>query len=120
MSQSAMMGPTMNDELLPCPFCGEHSSVVSYMVDSRWFVVKCDVCDARWEGYTLAEAVGKWNRRPIEASLKAELAKYISFEIDRFEHNEDGSRNGKRHHYARIRYQAMTGDDYAEESSNDE
>jgi flavin reductase (DIM6/NTAB) family NADH-FMN oxidoreductase RutF len=47
--------------------------------------------------------------------LKAEAAVYISFEIDRFEHDEDGSRNGKRHYYARIRYQAMAGCDYEEE-----
>jgi hypothetical protein len=49
------------------------------------------------------------------ARLKAELATYISFEIDRLEHDEDGSRNGKRHYYARIRYQAMAGCDYEEE-----
>lgn len=60
-------------ELLPCPFCGKHSTVILKEYDSRWFGVSCDVCDSNWSDTTREGVIERWNRRPLEDGLRAEV-----------------------------------------------
>ena len=62
-------------DLKECPFCGHYPSVVKGEVKSfPVFWIKCEHCDkAVLSGKTLEEAAEKWNHRPLEAALAAEL-----------------------------------------------
>lgn len=85
-------------EALPCPFCGDkpkfRQSKISYCQlhgePSQTFIVHCanHRClvnpsvsggDATWKGHELEERqkpVIRWNERPAEAALAAEVARY--------------------------------------------
>lgn len=62
------------DELKPCPFCnGTHSiNVINFF--TRDSFRKCDICGAEApEAKTPEEAAEKWNTRPAEDALTAEV-----------------------------------------------
>ena len=64
--------------LLPCPFCGkkEGMEVESYDGGESYFVDCGDPCFAWLSGGTSEEeAVKYWNTRPLEDSLRADLAR---------------------------------------------
>ena len=58
----------MSDELKPCPFCGGDPSASTERVgNSTWLTfVRCGPCAFDMQ-------MSKWNRRPIEDALRAEL-----------------------------------------------
>ena len=63
-------------ELKPCPFCGGNAYECDYTHPNGgdWYFVKCDVCDAKSDEYHTQEvANNKWNTRPIEDALRAEV-----------------------------------------------
>ena len=75
----------MFDELKPCPFCGGKAPIVVKEVQypdtphaRTWYAVECNACDAVGDG-DLSEsgAVEKWNTRPGESALRAEIIKWI-------------------------------------------
>ena len=82
----------MSEELKPCPFCnGTHSiNVINFF--TRDSCRKCDICGAEApEAKTPEEAAGKWNTRPAEDALKAELEelRYIVKQFGEW-YNENG------------------------------
>lgn len=75
----------MSEELRECPFCGKSDKVTIY-TDSMahrgellWirYGVKCKRCHFWIPTYAKKEAaIHKWNSRPAEEALKAEIARY--------------------------------------------
>lgn len=62
----------LNFELLPCPFCGSKEVEPLFMKwEEEWRVI-CNSCGA-YTTFGYAE-VSHWNARPIEDTLRAELA----------------------------------------------
>lgn len=57
---------TATDELLPCPFCGEHAEVYDFK-DGRYLVecsnTNCDVYPYTSIHYDKEDAIAAWNRR---------------------------------------------------------
>ncbi len=58
----------MNEELKPCPFCGDIPTLVSdfHEANGNWFChkIKCEQCYTSGDVYdTEQEAVDKWNFR---------------------------------------------------------
>jgi len=56
----------MSEELKPCPFCGNKTSVHAYTYKDavyRQYAVKCNKCGARIMGASTELAIDKWNRR---------------------------------------------------------
>ena len=75
----------MFDELKPCPFCGGKAPIVVKEVQypdtphaRMWYAVECNACDVVGD-WDLGEsgARAKWNSRPIEDALRAEIIKWI-------------------------------------------
>ena len=53
----------MDEELKPCPFCGEGAITKNIMSRSRWYVV-CENCGARTDQkLERNDAIRLWNRR---------------------------------------------------------
>lgn len=56
-----------NEQLMPCPFCGERAHIIQhvFITCGETYGVKCDSCNA--QGYqfyrTMGEAVAAWNTR---------------------------------------------------------
>lgn len=72
----------MSDELHECPFCGKSDKVIIYTESMMqhgeilWtrYGVKCKRCHFEMPTYTKkAVAIHKWNTRPAEDALKAEV-----------------------------------------------
>lgn len=73
----------MSEELRECPFCGgTHSiNVINFITGDSFR--KCDICGAEApETKTPEEAAEKWNTRPAEDALKAEVER-LKAEIKR-------------------------------------
>lgn len=68
------------DELKPCPFCGSNRIIEDTATDNTgaipmtvWFV-KCAVCGSFKNSISNhSRAMKRWNTRPIEDALKAEV-----------------------------------------------
>ena len=60
---------TNNQELKPCPFCGENPIIEHWRSGGTMFMVKCNNPDCPIPingyptGHDLAKAIKKWNRR---------------------------------------------------------
>lgn len=63
----------MNEELLPCPFCGEKDASVTTQYVTGQTAVVCEVCTAMgpWDE-TEASAIAAWNRRPAPRELSCD------------------------------------------------
>lgn len=59
-------------DLKPCPFCGGKASI--WTKGKRVFWVKCNICQnsIKWDK-DLENCVLRWNNRPIEEKLEAEV-----------------------------------------------
>lgn len=68
----------MNEELLPCPFCGSRNQIIEQMNGTiKTFKVLCDHCGAS-TGFTDKSATENWNQRAAidnTRSLRYALAK---------------------------------------------
>jgi Lar family restriction alleviation protein len=67
-----------NDDLMPCPFCGDKAYLVEADALSVWYV-HCECCGARHEATTKQRAIVAWNNRRANGLvnwLEAEAAKY--------------------------------------------
>jgi hypothetical protein len=82
----------MSEELRECPFCGgTHSiNVINFITGDSFR--KCDICRAEApETKTPEEAAEKWNTRPAEDALKAEVEE-LRYIVEQFStwYNEGG------------------------------
>ena len=75
----------MSEELKTCPFCNKNSGVTVYSqgyamhgeLFSIQFGVKCKRCGVERGTYSKKEtAIKRWNTRPKEDALKAEITRY--------------------------------------------
>ena len=67
----------MSDELKPCPFCGAAPQVKEnhYLDGYDNVIISCPGClFAGRTGHTFEQAAEKWNSRPVEDALRAEIA----------------------------------------------
>jgi Lar family restriction alleviation protein len=68
----------MNDEVKPCPFCGNEKNIeLSGVSIPDWIKIECMECGFKIGGYAANERdklITRWNRRPIEDKLRAQLA----------------------------------------------
>lgn len=69
----------MDEQLLPCPFCGAHDVAVIEGDTFRWRVARCNVCGAqapdvrvqtagsgtqeKWQATAHKAALAEWNKR---------------------------------------------------------
>lgn len=72
----------MADKLKPCPFCGEVHTV-ERMQDLHWGALDAISCNSRtlmtaYHGESVEKMVDRWNSRPVEDALRAELAKFAN------------------------------------------
>lgn len=73
------------DELLPCPFCGDHGQIIS---QGKYFLACCTIggCEQGVLGFTAEEASLKWNTRhttPMQDALR--VARDVINDIQRTE-----------------------------------
>lgn len=75
----------MFDDPKPCPFCGGKAPIIVTDVQypntpnaRTWYAIECNACDAIGD-WDLGEsgAIEKWNTRPGENALRAEIIKWI-------------------------------------------
>lgn len=75
----------MFDDPKPCPFCGGKAPIIVKDVQypntpnaRTWYAIECNACDAIGD-WDLGEsgAIEKWNTRPGENALRAEIIKWI-------------------------------------------
>jgi Lar family restriction alleviation protein len=64
----------MSDELKPCPFCGGAPAEIIFPEECNGnHLVRCTACGLAVDGaHSVAEAVRRWNTRPIEDELRAD------------------------------------------------
>lgn len=73
----------MTDKLEPCPFCGseivadEYGEKYPHKLAGKYTIV-CMCCDESITEYGRKHTIEKWNTRPIEAKLRAEIADLTS------------------------------------------
>jgi hypothetical protein len=64
----------MDDQLLPCPFCGTKAELNTASNNRDWMIIGCAnvmcLVSPRLEGpyAELSESITIWNRRPVSAS----------------------------------------------------
>lgn len=65
----------MNNELLPCPFCGGEAQIRIFNRD-MYFSVQCQSCmaEAKWQG-TPEYAAAAWNQRTLVTAAQIALPK---------------------------------------------
>lgn len=68
MSDNNKSRKVANEQLMPCPFCGERAYIIRHIfgdVTTATFGVKCGFCYAQSDQYfdTMGEAVAAWNTR---------------------------------------------------------
>lgn len=83
----------MSEELKPCPFCGSKQIIEGTETDNScsipmtiWFV-KCSACETLRSSISNPyRAERRWNTRPVEKSLEAELEelRYIVKKLEAF------------------------------------
>lgn len=66
---------TLTDQpaLMPCPFCGGAAKIIycdPECCGGKLLEVSCDVCDAYLHG---RYSENRWNQRPVEDALRAEI-----------------------------------------------
>lgn len=66
----------MSEELKPCPFCGNSEDLTVTRINNStgYRRIECKKCDYNRYIYgTKQDAIRKWNTRPAEEALKAEV-----------------------------------------------
>jgi hypothetical protein len=71
----------VNDDLLdavkPCPFCGGMVTMKTLVIypngERSPAYIRCRTCNLSFAGYENEDVVNRWNTRPIEDALHAEL-----------------------------------------------
>jgi len=64
----------MSDELKPCPMCGSSTIMYGLMSGYALWQVVCRDCGIQARGRNKYAAINLWNTRPLEDTLRAELA----------------------------------------------
>jgi len=87
----ALGGGGMSEELKPCAYCRADKPILSSWDQPNNFYcyVVCSDCGAKVAGGTKADAIAKWNTRPIEDALQAKvdaLVELVSEQDKRFAH----------------------------------
>lgn len=81
----------MDDQLLPCPFCGARDVSVIKGDTFRWRLAQCNGCGAQsgdvriqtagsgtpkeWEARAIKAAMAEWNKRAVSAGVSDESPK---------------------------------------------
>lgn len=77
----------MSEELKPCPFCGALEPQKIMFCDDiiGWeYILQCEFCSARITSHAdMDDAIRKWNTRPSEEALKAEVEELAGY-VKRF------------------------------------
>ena len=60
----------MREELKPCPFCGGEARLIEMQGISEIYCAKCCISTGQCRENT---AINRWNTRPVEDALKAEI-----------------------------------------------
>ena len=85
------------NELLPCPFCGQRGAKVMPHEDTEFYIVECYDCSAKSDwGYEQGDAIDSWNMRSSQESIEYErgflAAKKMMLDILQQEVKADVSR----------------------------
>ena len=72
------MENTINQQLLPCPFCGGKPVIRKSrrFIPARFdksVIIRCSVCDTKTAGLQLKEAVASWNKRTEKCEEPVEV-----------------------------------------------
>ena len=70
----------MSEELNQCPWCKKDVSITSVEDSTYYWCITCEDCDFSWFVLgTRKEVIEKWNRRPAEDALVAEVEQLKDF-----------------------------------------